>query len=88
MIKLQIYNVIDKHWCYGESYGKRGTFPSNHLHKVDIPYFKDTEKLFVSIAPFNGEQDGDLSFAEGIIYKLLIINFCEFINCKVEVSPD
>ncbi|XP_008543725.1 dynamin-binding protein [Microplitis demolitor] len=60
-----IYNVIDKHWCYGESYGKRGTFPSNHLHKVDIPYFKDTEKLFVSIAPFNGEQDGDLSFAEG-----------------------
>lgn len=61
----QIFNVIDKYWCDGESCYKRGRFPSSHLHKVEVPSIKDSEKLYLSIAPFRGEQDGDLSFDKG-----------------------
>ncbi|KAK0082994.1 hypothetical protein PV325_009538 [Microctonus aethiopoides] len=60
-----IHNVIDKHWCYGESYEKKGKFPTNYLHKIDIPNMKDSEKLFISIAAFRGEQNGDLIFGKG-----------------------
>ncbi|KAG8040507.1 hypothetical protein G9C98_002503 [Cotesia typhae] len=66
-----VYNVIDKHWCYGESYGRRGRFPSNHLHKINLCIFKESEKLFVSIAPFIGEQNGDLTFAEVTVLEIL-----------------
>ncbi|XP_060822465.1 dynamin-binding protein-like isoform X1 [Bombus pascuorum] len=62
-----VYSVIDKHWCYGESRGRTGKFPSSHLHKVEIPSFQDSECLFVSIASFPGQQDGDLCFSEGEI---------------------
>ncbi|XP_015111291.1 dynamin-binding protein [Diachasma alloeum] len=60
-----IHNVIDKHWCYGMSRDRRGSFPCNHLLKVEVPQFKETESLFVSIAAFRGEQQGDLIFGEG-----------------------
>ncbi|CAK9806350.1 Dynamin-binding protein [Anthophora quadrimaculata] len=62
-----VYSVIDKHWCYGESQGKTGKFPSNHLHKVEIPSLHDVESLYVSTAAFSGQQDGDLSFSQGEI---------------------
>ncbi|XP_043256259.1 dynamin-binding protein-like isoform X1 [Colletes gigas] len=62
-----VHSVIDKHWCYGESRGRSGKFPSSHLHKVDIPKLHDSETLFVSIAAFPGQQDGDLSFKQGEI---------------------
>ncbi|XP_054005474.1 dynamin-binding protein-like isoform X1 [Hylaeus anthracinus] len=62
-----VYSVIDKHWCYGESRGRSGKFPSSHLHKVEIPRLHDSETLFVSIAAFPGQQDGDLSFNQGEI---------------------
>jgi len=32
---------------------------------VEIPPFDETERLFVSIATFPGQEVGDLSFAEG-----------------------
>ncbi|XP_012147954.1 rho guanine nucleotide exchange factor 38 [Megachile rotundata] len=60
-----VYSIIDRHWCYGESRGRTGKFPSNRLHKIDIPQLHDSEILFVSIAAFPGQQDGDLSFDEG-----------------------
>ncbi|XP_063995287.1 dynamin-binding protein-like [Diachasmimorpha longicaudata] len=60
-----IHNVIDKHWCYGVSRDRRGNFPCNHLLKVAVPSFKETECLFVAIAVFRGEQQGDLIFGEG-----------------------
>ncbi|XP_043283380.1 dynamin-binding protein-like [Venturia canescens] len=60
-----IYDIIDKHWYYGESRERRGKFPSNHLYKVDIPETQETEDIYVSIAAFRGEQAGDLSFGEG-----------------------
>ncbi|XP_076245277.1 rho guanine nucleotide exchange factor 37 isoform X2 [Calliopsis andreniformis] len=62
-----VYSVIDKHWCYGESRGRTGKFPSSHLHKVEIPHLQGLQTLFVSIAAFSGQQDGDLSFSEGEI---------------------
>ncbi|CAL7945881.1 unnamed protein product [Xylocopa violacea] len=62
-----IYSIIDRHWCYGESRHRTGKFPLNRLHKVEIPTLHDTETLFVSTATFPGQQDEDLSFAEGEI---------------------
>ena len=74
---FQIHDIIDKHWCYGESRERRGKFPLNHLHKVDIPELQESESLFVSIAKFQGEQAGDLSFAEG---KWSV---CDTNNCAI-----
>ena len=62
---FQIHKIIDKHWCHGQSQDRVGKFPLNHLHKVEIPPFGETERLFVSIATFPGQEVGDLSFAEG-----------------------
>ena len=62
-----VCSVIDKHWCYGESRGRSGKFPSRHLHKVEVPQIHDSETLFVSTAGFPGQQDGDLSFSQGEI---------------------
>ncbi|OAD59449.1 Dynamin-binding protein [Eufriesea mexicana] len=62
-----VYSVIDKHWCYGESRGRTGKFPSSHLHKVEIPTLHDSQTLFVSTVDFQGQQDGDLSFSKGEI---------------------
>lgn len=67
-----IHNVIDKHWCYGQSCNRTGKFPLNYLHKVYIPHIQDNETLFVSIAAFSGEQAGDLSFGEGKSYTTII----------------
>ncbi|XP_077258973.1 rho guanine nucleotide exchange factor 38 [Temnothorax americanus] len=60
-----IHEIADKHWCYGQSRDRVGKFPLSHLHKVEIPHFSDTERLFVSTASFPGQESGDLSFAEG-----------------------
>ncbi|KZC04124.1 PREDICTED: dynamin-binding protein-like [Dufourea novaeangliae] len=60
-----VYSVVDKHWCYGESRGRSGKFPSSHLHKVDIPRLQDSESLYVTTAAFPGQQDGDLCFGQG-----------------------
>ncbi|XP_011304837.1 dynamin-binding protein-like [Fopius arisanus] len=60
-----IHNVIDKHWCYGVSKDRWGSFPCNYLLRVEVPQFKEAESLFVSIASFRGEQQGDLIFGEG-----------------------
>ncbi|XP_017788298.1 PREDICTED: LOW QUALITY PROTEIN: dynamin-binding protein-like [Habropoda laboriosa] len=62
-----VYSVIDKHWCYGESQGKTGKFPSSHLLKVEIPPLHDIDSLYISTAAFPGQQDGDLSFSQGEI---------------------
>ncbi|XP_033338470.2 rho guanine nucleotide exchange factor 38 isoform X1 [Megalopta genalis] len=62
-----IYSIVDKHWCYGESRGRTGKFPSSHLHKIDVPHLCDSECLFVSTATFPGQQDGDLSFSQGVL---------------------
>jgi len=34
---------------------------------VELPHFGESERLFVSIANFPGQETGDLSFAEGKI---------------------
>jgi len=34
---------------------------------VEIPQFGETERLFVSVASFAGQETDDLSFAEGKI---------------------
>lgn len=67
----QVYSVIDKHWCYGESRGRTGKFPSSHLHKVEIPTLHDSKALFVSTVDFQGQQDGDLSFSKGNLPKCM-----------------
>ncbi|XP_011872421.1 PREDICTED: dynamin-binding protein-like [Vollenhovia emeryi] len=60
-----VHEIVDKHWCYGQSRDMVGKFPLSHLHKVEIPHLGETERLFVSIANFQGQEAGDLSFAEG-----------------------
>ncbi|XP_028044584.1 dynamin-binding protein [Monomorium pharaonis] len=60
-----VHEIVDKHWCRGQSQDRVGKFPLSHLHKVEIPHFGETERLFVSIASFPGQETGDLSFAEG-----------------------
>ncbi|XP_014482801.1 PREDICTED: dynamin-binding protein-like [Dinoponera quadriceps] len=60
-----IYEIVDKHWCSGQSQDRVGKFPLSHLHKVEIPEFSQAERLFVAIAGFPGQETGDLSFAQG-----------------------
>lgn len=67
ILSFQIHEIVDKHWCYGQSQDRVGKFPSSHLHKVEIPQFDETERLFVAIANFPGQETGDLSFAQGKI---------------------
>lgn len=62
---LQIHEIVDKHWCIGQSHDKVGRFPLSHLHKVEIPQFDETERLFIAVAAFPGQETGDLSFAQG-----------------------
>lgn len=73
ILSFQIHEIIDKHWCYGQSQDRVGKFPSSHLHKVEIPQLDETERLFVSIANFPGQEAGDLSFAQG---KIIIRYAC------------
>ncbi|XP_072743544.1 rho guanine nucleotide exchange factor 38 isoform X2 [Anoplolepis gracilipes] len=60
-----VHEIIDKHWCFGQSQDRVGKFPLSHLHKVELPQFGETERLFVAIADFPGQETGDLSFAQG-----------------------
>ncbi|KAG7201457.1 hypothetical protein KM043_004217 [Ampulex compressa] len=62
-----IHDIIDKHWCYGQSQEKRGKFPLSHLHKTEIPQLSDTEQLFICTADFVGQEEGDLSISKGQI---------------------
>jgi len=50
----------------------------NHLHKIELPQLDDTERLFVAIADFVGQETDDLSFTQGkiivkYIYYIVII---------------
>ncbi|KMQ96659.1 dynamin-binding protein [Lasius niger] len=60
-----VHEIVDKHWCFGQSQDRVGKFPSSHLHKVEFPQFDETERLFVAVADFPGQETGDLSFAQG-----------------------
>ncbi|XP_029165021.1 dynamin-binding protein-like [Nylanderia fulva] len=60
-----IHEVVDKHWCLGQSQDRVGKFPTSHLHKVELPRFDETERVFVAVADFPGQETGDLSFARG-----------------------
>ncbi|EFN64992.1 Dynamin-binding protein [Camponotus floridanus] len=60
-----IHEILDKHWCLGQSQDRVGKFPLSHLHKVELPQFNETERIFVAIAAFPGQEAGDLSFAQG-----------------------
>ncbi|EFN85007.1 Dynamin-binding protein [Harpegnathos saltator] len=60
-----IHEILDKHWCLGQSQDRIGKFPLSHLHKVDIPEFNETERLFVAVADFPGQETGDLFFTQG-----------------------
>lgn len=62
---FQVIKPIDKYWCYGNSIGRIGLFPSDQLIPVETPELKDNEELFLAIADFSGEQDGDLRFYKG-----------------------
>lgn len=64
---FQVHEIIDKHWCFGQSQDRVGKFPLSHLHKVELPEFGETERLFIAIAGFPGQETGDLSFAQGKI---------------------
>ncbi|XP_012258359.2 dynamin-binding protein-like [Athalia rosae] len=64
---LLVLSVVDRHWCYGQSNNNTGKFPSNYLHKVDVPLLAEGQNLCISIVPFPGEQHGDLSFGKGQI---------------------
>lgn len=66
---FQVYEIIDKHWCFGQSQDRVGKFPLSHLHKVELPEFGETERLFIAVAGFPGQETGDLSFAQGKIVK-------------------
>ena len=67
LIFQKIHKTVDKHWCYGESNQKFGNFPLRHLHKVELPETNENESIFISIAPFHGEQPGDLAFDQGMV---------------------
>lgn len=65
LFSFQIHEIVDKHWCLGQSQDRVGKFPSSHLHKVEVPEFSETERLFVAVAGFPGQETDDLSFAQG-----------------------
>ncbi|EZA54401.1 hypothetical protein DMN91_001710 [Ooceraea biroi] len=60
-----IHEIIDKHWCFGQSQDRVGKFPLSHLHKTEVPQLGDTERLFVAVADFVGQERDDLCFAQG-----------------------
>ncbi|XP_034230974.1 dynamin-binding protein-like isoform X2 [Thrips palmi] len=62
---FQVIEIIDKYWCYGNSSGRIGKFPCDQLIPIETPEVKDSEQLFLAIADFPGEQDGDLKFYKG-----------------------
>lgn len=62
---FQIIDVIDKYWCHGNSAGRVGKFPRDQLIPIETPEMKGSEELFLAIADFSGEQDGDLKFYKG-----------------------
>lgn len=73
---FQVHEIVDKHWCFGQSQDRVGKFPSSHLHKVEFPQFDETERLFVAVADFPGQETGDLSFAQGkIIIKEMLYQY-------------
>ena len=56
---------MDKYWCYGNCTDKLGLFPSAQLIAVEVPNINAQEELFLAIADFSGEQEGDLNFCKG-----------------------
>lgn len=64
---------VDKYWCYGNSCGKMGLFPSDHLIPTETPDRANDEELFLAIADFPGQQDGDLSFRKGMRHFVLVL---------------
>ncbi|KAK3909021.1 Dynamin-binding protein, partial [Frankliniella fusca] len=62
---FQVIKQVDKYWCYGNSMGRIGLFPSDQLISIEIPELEENEELFLAIADFSGEQTGDLSFYKG-----------------------
>lgn len=62
---FQVVKAVDKYWCYGNSTGKIGLFPTDQLIEVETPEINDGEQLFLAVAEFRGEQEGDLSFRKG-----------------------
>jgi len=40
---------------------------------VEIPQLSETEELFVAVADFPGQETGDLSFAQGKSFYILIL---------------
>lgn len=63
-----------------------GKFPKNYLHKVDIPEFKENENLYVTIARFTGEQEGDLSFGKGKVCERIDDRIYIFISIIVVIN--
>lgn len=49
-------------------------FPSDHLIPTETPDRADDEELFLAIADFPGQQDGDLSFRKGMRHFVLVLS--------------
>lgn len=71
----QVIKTVDKYWCYGNSTGKVGLFPTAQLIAIETPDVNSHEDLFLAIADFAGEQGGDLKFWKGIFSFLMFVLF-------------
>lgn len=83
---FQVHEIIDKHWCFGQSQDRVGKFPLSHLHKVELPEFGETERLFITIAGFPGQETGDLSFAQGKIIIKDAVSLSLSLNITIKLQ--
>ncbi|XP_064477545.1 dynamin-binding protein-like [Ornithodoros turicata] len=62
---IQVVEAVDKHWTLGDLRGQRGKFPSSVVVEVKPPLLNPGQELFVGVADFISDVQGDLCFSSG-----------------------
>ncbi|KAL0984601.1 hypothetical protein UPYG_G00143810 [Umbra pygmaea] len=63
---IEVLNLVDEFWLFGNKDGVTGQFPSTFVEAVTIPSTKPGEKLYVSINDFSTSDPGNLPLQRGM----------------------
>uniref|UniRef100_A0A6Q2XG44 Dynamin-binding protein n=1 Tax=Esox lucius TaxID=8010 RepID=A0A6Q2XG44_ESOLU len=63
---IEVLNVVDEFWLFGNKDGVTGQFPSTFVEAVTIPSTKPEDKLYVCINDFSTIEPGNLPLQRGI----------------------
>ncbi|XP_010895870.2 dynamin-binding protein isoform X2 [Esox lucius] len=62
---IEVLNVVDEFWLFGNKDGVTGQFPSTFVEAVTIPSTKPEDKLYVCINDFSTIEPGNLPLQRG-----------------------